>query len=186
MKDPHIRQILQRTELSKYINDPHSKVVHEMKLPVASARIDMAVINGSLHAYEIKSASDSLQRLPNQIAAYSLVFDYLTVVTEEKYIEKIIALVPDWVGVAVCSDTVGEEEFKEIKSPLLNKNKKAFYLAKLLWNDELIKILTEQNIPFGKRDRNWLLCESLASGLDIATLSDVVRKTLKERQHWKN
>lgn len=183
MKDPHIRSLLRRTELSKYLNDPHSKVVEELKLPVASARIDMAVINGHFHGYEIKSACDTLQRLPNQLIAYSYVFDYLTVITEEKYHGRILDMLPEWVGLSVCSDI--NEDMNVIQPCSINTNKNAFYIAKLLWHNELTEALSALNIPFKKSLRHWLLCEILAENVDIKVLSDVVREKLKHRIDWK-
>lgn len=185
MKDPCIRQLLRETELLYYINDNDSKVVNELSLPVAGARIDMAVINGSLHGYEIKSASDTLQRLPSQIEAYSKVFDYLSVVTEGKYYLKLKKTIPSWVGLIVCDDKNGLKTVKQVRKPVRNKNVKGFYIAKLLWKEELIDCLTEYQIPFKKKDRTWILCEILESNLDIQTLSLAVRNKLKLRNNWK-
>ncbi len=186
MKDFQIRNLLRDTELLQYINDPHSKVVEEMKIPAANARIDMAVINGAFHGYEIKGASDTLQRLPNQLIAYSYIFDYLTIITEEKYHEKILNIIPEWVGVAVCSDIGGEKKF-DIKKPYKNNpDKKPFYIAKLLWHDELVEVLIEQKISFKKKHRNWILCETLSKNLQMEKLSEVVREKLKQRMSWKD
>jgi len=145
LKDFQIRELLRKTELSQYINDNDSKVVEEMKIPIANARIDMAVINGSFHGYEIKGSSDTLQRLPNQLVAYSYVFDYLVIITEEKYIDKIISMVPDWVAVAVCSNKESEIIYNVKKEGHRNVNKNGFYLAKLLWKEELLDVLKENN-----------------------------------------
>src|SRR4029077_11388986 len=139
-------------------------------------RIDIAVINGHLHGYEIKSASDTLQRLPSQLVAYSKVFDYLTIVTELKYYQRILDIIPAWVGVSVCSDKNDEEEFKTIKPCELNQTKDSFYIAKLLWRDELIEILAEQKIPFRNKDRNWILCEAISMNMEISSLCNVVRE----------
>lgn len=185
MKDPCIRQLLKETELAHYINDNSSKVVNELSLPVAGARIDMAVINGSLHGYEIKSASDTLQRLPSQIEAYSKVFDYLSIVTESKYFLKLKKTIPSWVGLIVCDDKDGVKTAKQVRKPILNKKVEGFYIAKLLWKEELIDCLTEYRIPFKKKDRTWILCEILESNLDIQTLSLAVRNKLKSRIDWK-
>lgn len=183
MKDSCIRQLLKEKELAFYINDSQSKVVDELSLPVAKARIDVAVINGALHGYEIKSASDTLQRLPSQIEAYSKVFDYLSIVTEKKYSQKILKFVPSWIGLIECND---KKDLKILRKPRLNKNKEGFFIAKLLWREEIINILTEHQIPFKKKDRNWILCEILSSNLDIEVLSQIVRDNLKERKEWKN
>lgn len=185
MKDPDIRQLLRQTELLHFLKDFNSKVVEEFSLPVAKARIDLAVINGALHGYEIKSASDTLQRLPSQIAAYSKVFDFLSIVTENKYHERILTLAPSWVGVFVCKEQNGIRSIEKLRKPKLNQNKEGFFLSKLLWREELLEILFEYDIVFKKKDRNWLLCEALASNLDIDTISSIVRNSLKKRQDWK-
>lgn len=183
MKDSCIRQLLKEKELAFYINDSKSKVVDELSLPVAKARIDLAVINGALHGYEIKSASDTLQRLPAQIEAYSKVFDYLSIVTEKKYSKKILNFVPSWIGLIECND---KKDLKTLRKPKLNKNKESFFIAKLLWREELINILTEHQIPFKKKDRNWILCEILSSNLEIEFLSQIVRENLRKRKEWKS
>lgn len=185
MKDPCIRKLLKDTELLHFYSDINSKVVDELSLPVAKARIDVAVINGSLHGYEIKSASDTLQRLPAQIEAYSKVFDYLSVVTEKKYHERILDFIPSWVGLIVCNEKKGVKTIKHVRKSKLNKNKQGFFIAKLLWRSELIDSLIEYQIPFNKKDRNWLLCEALSLALDIKTVSFIVRDKLKQRKDWK-
>lgn len=185
MKDPCIRQLLKDTELQHFFYDSDSKVVDELSLPVAKARIDVAVINGSLHGYEIKSASDTLQRLPSQIEAYTKVFDYLSIVTENKYHDRITEFLPSWVGIIVCDENKGVKTIKQVRKAKLNKAKQGFFIAKLLWREELIQSLIEYNIPFKKKDRNWLLCEALSSNLDVNAISFIVRDKLKKRQNWK-
>lgn len=186
MKDPCIRQILRNTELKHFLEDNSSKVVEELSLPVAKARIDVAVINGAFHGYEIKSASDTLQRLPSQMEAYSKVFDYLSVVTEAKYSKKILEIVPKWVGLIVCDEKKGIKSIKHLRKAKLNKSKQSFFIAKLLWRDELMDSLTEHQIPFRKKDRNWILCETLSTNLDVISISSIVREKLKKRINWKH
>lgn len=185
MKDPCIRKLIKDKQLFSFLSDSTSKVVEEFSLPVAKARIDIAVINGSLHGYEIKSASDTLQRLPSQIEAYTKVFDYLSIVTENKYHERIVESIPSWIGIIVCNDKNGIQTIKQIRKPKLNKNKEGVFIAKLLWREELIDILNAHRIPYRKKDRNWLLCETLSSNLDIKTLSSIVREKLKGRIDWR-
>lgn len=181
MKDRDIRQILGRFELKKYLEDPESKVVEELRLAVARAQIDIAVINGHLHGYEIKSASDTLTRWPDQLEAYTKIFDYLTVVTEEKHAKKLLKTIPDWVGLVVC-DSSGT---KRVKKDRVNKNKQGFYLAKLLWREEIIDLLKFYRLPYRSKDRNWILCEILAENLSIREISTQVREKLKLRMDWK-
>jgi len=182
MLDFEIRNILKTTLLHKYYADTTSKVVEEFEIPAAKARIDMAVINGYMHGYEIKSSRDTLQRLPSQLNAYSKVFDYLSVVTENKYENKLLTLLPDWVGIYSCTEN---GVVSMLRASSKNNNKEAFHIAKLLWRPELIELLTINNIKFKKAERNWLLCENLAQHLELSLLENSVRQILKNRTNWK-
>ncbi|MBA4300478.1 MAG: hypothetical protein C0433_10315 [Cyclobacterium sp.] len=185
MKDPCIRELLRETELKNYVLDSQTKIVEELSLPVANARIDMAIINGAFHGFEIKSASDTLKRLSTQIEAYSKVFDYLSIVTEDKFSSKILDSVPEWIGIYLCKEVDGVRSMTQIRTSLKNENREGVYIAKLLWRDELIECLERYNVPFRKKDRNWLLCSALANSLDVNTLSSIVRCKLKNRVNWK-
>jgi hypothetical protein len=181
MKDPEIRQLLKSTKLKHFLTDGSSRVVEEMKLPAASARIDIAAINGHLHGFEIKSASDTLNRLPSQMEAYTKVFDYVHIVTEGKYYDKILAMTPSWVGVYTCRDVNGTPSLKSIRKAKRNMSQEAFYLAKLLWREEIFAVLQAYAVPHKKAERNWLLCEALAKHLPVQKLALEVRTALKNR-----
>ena len=185
MNDPTIRGLLRQTELAPYLVDQSSKVVEELKLPVAGARIDFAVFNCHLHGFEIKSAVDTLQRLPNQLIAYSKVFDYLTIVTELKYHERILHIVPHWVGVSICWSKGKENFFDVIQPPSYNDNKDGFYIAQLLWHSELVDLIKEAAIPFRKHYRRWILCELLANNFNTPDLAALVRTKIKQRKTWR-
>ena len=182
MKDAQIRVLLKDSELQRYISDSDSRVVDELSLPVARARIDIAVINGFLHGYEIKGASDTLNRLPSQLEAYQKVFDYVTVVTEDTHLEKVKKDIPSWVGISICSESSGISIYRK---GLKNEAKQPFFVAQLLWKQEILDILIQERIPFKKSTRVWGLCELLAANLEIEQLSQLVREKLKVRINWK-
>ena len=62
-RDVDIRKALLANLEVKYGDSSHDLIVEEFGCK--TARADVAVINGFLHAYEIKSDSDSLDRLPS-------------------------------------------------------------------------------------------------------------------------
>lgn len=80
MRDPEIRSELHRRLQLRHGNDPTVRIVDEMSVLTGACRIDVALINGRLEGFEIKSDSDSLSRLPRQAFAYGQVFDRLTMV----------------------------------------------------------------------------------------------------------
>jgi len=75
MNDLQIRKAFHRTFLRTHHRDPSTLVLDELGLQHGKSRADIAVINGDLSGFEIKSDVDSLQRLTRQIERYSAVFD---------------------------------------------------------------------------------------------------------------
>lgn len=185
MRDSDIRRILRDTSLKKFILDSDSKVVDELNLPITQSRIDIAVVNGHLHGYEIKSSRDTLNRLPHQIEGYTKVFDYLTVITEQNHHEKVLDILPKWVGLGICIKTTNGYRIKTVRKSYYNRKKEGFFLAKLLWRDEIEAILTNYNIPYHRRNTVWQLSEILGDKMPINQLSKIIRETLKKRENWK-
>ena len=105
MRDRDIREALHRKVLKEHHGDTNTLVLNELGLRHGACRVDIAVVNGHLHGYEIKSDADTLERLPAQVTAYGAVLDRASLVVGEKYAEKAKALLPDWWGIRVA--TVG-------------------------------------------------------------------------------
>jgi hypothetical protein len=106
MRDIDVRQALWRKVLADHIRDPRTRVVSELGVAYGEARVDIAVVNGRLHGFEIKSDSGTLVRLPSQIEAYNRVFDRVTLVAGRKHIDGLTALIPDWWGVKIATSGI--------------------------------------------------------------------------------
>jgi hypothetical protein len=94
MRDKDIRQPLIR-ELRRS-HDTDTLLVDEFGLCQGDVRVDVAVINSALNGFEIKSDSDTLDRLPAQQHVYSKVLDTVTIVAGEKHVDGILKIVPEW------------------------------------------------------------------------------------------
>ena len=75
MRDLDARTAIRRQLHAAHSADPDTRIVEEMGIWSGSVRIDIAVINGELSGFELKSDRDTLERLPNQADLYSRVFD---------------------------------------------------------------------------------------------------------------
>lgn len=147
--DSNIRKVLYSEFLKekKFTKNPEDTIViDEFSSSYSSARIDISVLNGSLHGYEIKSERDTLERLPKQIEYYTKIFEYITIVTTDKYTEKIIEIVPDFFGIFLIEKKKNKLKLKKIRNSKKNKNIDYFELTKLLWKEELKEILKENDI----------------------------------------
>ena len=92
----------------------NSNILSEFR--VGKCKVDIAIINGTSTAYEIKSDFDSYKRLENQLSTYSQVFDKIFVVTSEKQISKLIPILPDHIGMMVLTDQETLLSVREAKS----------------------------------------------------------------------
>ena len=147
--DSDIRKVLYSEFLKekKFTKNPKETIIiDEFSSSYSSARIDVSVLNGSLHGYEIKSERDTLERLPKQVEYYTKIFEYITVVTTEKYIKKVIEIIPEFFGIFLIENKKGILKLKKIRNSKKNKNIDYFELAKLLWKEELKEILKENKI----------------------------------------
>src|SRR5437773_10260014 len=97
MRDRDVRCAL-IVDLYDRHRDDGSRIVEEMGLLQGDTRIDVAVINGELCGYEIKSPTDTLERLPHQQALYSSVLDRAWLVTSPEQLPAAASCVPSWWG----------------------------------------------------------------------------------------
>lgn len=79
-----------------------TSVVSEMRS--LNSKVDIAVFNGTSTAYEIKSERDTLSRLEQQISDYRKTFASVNIVTLPKFIDPIIELIHEDVGIIELSE----------------------------------------------------------------------------------
>lgn len=188
MRDIDIRNIIKDSYLKKYYKDSNSRVVEEMNVCQGDARIDIAVINGSLHGYEIKSEKDTLNRLPGQLVLYLKIFDYLTVVCSESHLKDVLEQLPGWCGIIVAYNKKSFDGFKlkSYRPAQKNTSIDKYSTAQLLWKDEVITCLNNIGIHKGLNSKTRSqLWELLSKSLSEKELSKVVRETMKLREQWR-
>jgi hypothetical protein len=186
MRDIEIRTSLHNDHLSYFWDDGISRVVDELPICAGVTVADLAVVNGSLHAYEIKGTFDTLARLPKQIISYDKVFDYVTVVTADNHLKAVLELVPEQWGIWVMKSTMGAIQKEIIRVPEKNENKEALAISQLLWKEEAFMLLKKYEMHKGfASKRKWLLWEALAQNIEIDALSSEIRSIVKNRTDWK-
>lgn len=187
MNDSEIRSILHGKELSKLtLEDPSTLIVDELGIFEGAFRIDVAVINGSLIGFEIKSGEDRLDRLPSQQEAYGKVFDRLTLVADEHHVKAAMKVVPQFWGLMVAGTRNGEPYIDEFWPPRMNPSVDPFALCQLLWRDEALKILSSRKMSAGLWNKpRKVLWRKLAQEIELDELKFLVRETLKRRSGWR-
>lgn len=182
MLEADVRQAVDSKELRPFYSDGESKILHEFCLCQGDVRIDIAVVNGHLHGYELKSDSDTLERLPHQIEAYDKVLDYTTLVVGEKHIEKALEIIPDWWGVVRAKESKGRTYTKVIRKPKTNPEVDLYSLAQLLWHQEALLTLEAHGLGKGMKSKpRKVLWKALAENFSRDDLSYIVRQAIKCR-----
>lgn len=181
MRDIDIRlKLLEDKRL--HFGEPNTRIVEELGLCQGIARVDIAVVNGSIHGYEIKSAFDTLARLPGQVDVYNHALDFVTVVAAPSHATKIRKIVPRWWGIwTVVSDENGSR-LETLREPRQNQKIDPFSLAQLLWREEALEALESEGLATGIRSKpRKELWQRLASDVTPERLGCIVRERLKQR-----
>ncbi len=186
--DSMIRVVLRKKLEKKHAKDKHVRIIDELGLHHGDARVDIAVVNGVMHGYEIKSDQDTLFRLPEQIQVYNSVFDKMTLVVGKSHLYEAIKIVPDWWGVVVAkTDTNGNVIFNTIRKEETNKAQNQLSVARLLWREEALRILEDIDEAKGLRSKpRDLIYTKLSTVLDQKTLNKKVRETIFFRTDWRS
>lgn len=187
MRDVDVRNALRRKVLAHHYADLNTLVIDELGISHGASRVDIAVVNGKLHGFEIKSASDTLERLAGQIEAYSKVFDRMTIVCALCHYAKVAEIVPSWWGIKVAkSGGRGAVHFEEPRAPRANPAVDAVSVARLLWRDEALTLLESRGVKGIKSKNRDALYSLLATSVALDELCAAVRSALKSRERWRS
>jgi hypothetical protein len=186
MRDLDVRTALRRELHEQHLGDDRTLIVEEMGIWSGSVRVDIAVVNGELHGFEIKSARDTLARLPGQERLYSQVFDRVTLVVAEKHAEKAEQIIPPWWGtISASSSENSTVSLLPGRPGSVNPQPDSLQTVRLLWREELLDILGRYGMLKGLRSAPAeRLCRKVADALPQSILRLEVRETLKRRLAW--
>lgn len=185
MRDIDIRgPLIQKLNIQ---NNGHDyKIIPEMTICDGMSRVDVAVANGNLCGYEIKSDADTLERLESQKEYYNKTFDKVFIVVGEKYQGIILDYVPDWWGVYIAYyDKNNNVCFKEKKRGRKNRNISAESLLELLWRDEIEKLLKEHGFKSLSKKNRRVLRKIAMENIPLSTIRNYTRESLKNREKWR-
>lgn len=185
MNDGDIRAALDVSLRSQFQADPNVVIRHEFGVETGQRRIDLAVLNGHLAGWEIKSDEDTLKRLPEQATSFGRVMDYLTIVTTSKYLEKSAALLPHTWGLLEAIEGADGVRLVRRRPPRINRQTDAFSLAQLLWREEVMAELKSRGNARGLSGKaRYFVWERLVETTPKKELRSIVLNRLKQRHDW--
>lgn len=162
------------------------RIIEEFVICSGEVRVDIALANGHMHGYEIKSDLDTLERLPKQIECYDTTFDKSTIIVGEKFQDKIKEYVPKHWGIEVAYlNKFGNVSLKRIRKSESNKAVEYRRLLELLWNKELKWILKDNKIKGYSTSKRKELLQAVIENIPFKLAKDYTRETLKTREGWR-
>ena len=186
--DTIIRKALLEQLSKEYAANPEYRVIPELGLWHGAARIDVAVVNGVLHGFEIKSDRDTLARLPEQREAYNSVFDQVTIVVGSRHFIEAFKMIPEWWGVQIAH--VGKDGsvfFNQIRESRSNPMQDDISIARLLRRREALDLLESVGMANGihSKSRDTIYAKVVET-VELETLKSYVRNVLQgSRQDWR-
>lgn len=180
LSDRNIRRTL--VEWLKKQHPSTTETVIVMEFGFLGARADIAVVNGRMHGFEIKSDLDSLSRLRTQSPAYSLIFDRVTIVVAPRHQHDVMSLVPDWWGITVASADDGTVRLRSARRAKRNPNLDSLALSKLLWRKEAYAVLRSRGLHTGLRNQGVMrIWQTMAANIPIQEIAHEAREAIKSR-----
>lgn len=162
------------------------RIINELGICDGSARVDIALANGKLCGYEIKSDMDTLERLSGQIEEYNKTFDKITIVVGNKFKDKIESYVPEFWGIEVAyRNKFGNISIKRLRSARLNKNIESRALLELLWKEELKELLSIHGVKGISNKNKRKLRDIAIETIPLKEIKNFTRETLKIREGWR-
>ena len=140
---------------------------------------DVATVGDLVEAWEIKSAADSVARLPRQVPLYSSLFDRCTLVTASNHLKHARGVLPAWWGLTVAlsdGDLVVERPAMANPGP--------YNISGLLWADEVYRALRQTGAPARRTDKAVMLGKFNALPRDVT--APLVRAALRARVDWRS
>jgi hypothetical protein len=188
MNDQQIRTSFFRKWLSRHRANSQTLIINELGLNHGKNRADIAVINGRLTGYEIKSDADSLRRLDEQISSYNEIFDRIYLISTKRHLFEVIEKLPDWWGIIIASEgKLGAINFILYRKTKKNPNVDNHAVARLLWRPEAQDILNNQGAQGNQiRLNRELLYNNIISIMNPTILRRTVRNYLRKRKNWRD
>ena len=154
LSDPEMREAL-----FTYLDAKHSKIRVIDEKVIGKSRADfMAVTDGIIVGYEIKSDLDTYVRLKTQVRDYNKYFDVCYAVVGESHQKGILSRIPEFWGVLVISIENGQPNVFELRPADMNPKDVTANKLSLLWKNEIQNIAVKNGLPkYSNKNKKYLL-----------------------------
>ena len=154
LSDPEMREVL-----FAYLDAKHSKIRIFDEKDIGRSRADfLAVTDGLITGYEIKSDLDSYARLKSQVRNYNKFCDICYAVVGKSHQKGILKHIPEFWGIIVITVENGFSDIFELRLPDLNPKINIDSKLSILWKKELQNIAKKNGLPkYSAKNKRYLM-----------------------------
>lgn len=141
LRDREIREAL-RVHLLRRKPTP-IRIIEELGVHNSNAKADLVAIYKEMHCFEIKGATDSIQRLNRQSEFFDAAFPKVSLVTTENHLKWCLKNIPEYWGILIALVDNGTIRLQYIRAAQENPRFIKRKALMMLWKNELTSIATE-------------------------------------------
>lgn len=182
LNDATIREALLR-KLERQKSRPRA-VLQELHVNNGKAIADVVTLHSEAHCYEIKGATDRIERIAAQGVYYNAAFRRITLVTTKCNLRRALKLVPRFWGIMVAIADGIVVRFRHVRAARLNPNFEKQSAAMTLWKSEMLELVSH---PGAERKPRRVLAQLIAEAQRELELSmSICDLLLGRRQRAQN
>lgn len=118
-------------------------VLEELHVHNGRAIADVVALHSEAHCYEIKGATDRVERIAVQGTYYNAVFRRITLVTTECKLRRALKLAPSFWGIMLAVDDDATIRFRHVRPATCNPHFEKQSAAMTLWKSEMLELLPQ-------------------------------------------
>ena len=180
LNDASIREALLR-KLERQKSRPRAVL---QELHVHNGKAIAVTLHLEAHCYEIKGATDHIERIAVQGVYYNAAFRRITLVTTECNLRRALRLAPRFWGIIVAVADGEAVRFRHVRAARLNPNFEKQSAAMTLWKSEMLELVSESG---AERKPRRLLAHLIAeTRRDLELSMNICNLLLGRRQRAQN
>lgn len=144
LNDARIREALLQ-KLGRQKSRPRA-VLQELHVHGGRAIADVVTLHSEAHCYEIKGATDRIERIVAQGTFYNTAFRRITLVTTECQLRRALKLAPPFWGILVAIQDEETVRFRHFRAAQLNPRFERQSAAMTLWKAEMLELVPEAGV----------------------------------------
>jgi len=177
LNDSTIREAM-LTKLQKRQPDA---ILEELRVHNGNAIADIVALHEEAHCYEIKGATDKIERVKIQANFYNPSFRRITLVTTCNHLAKALEIVPRYWGVVLAEDRGTSVKLTNVRASRINPEFDKEKALQMLWKSEMLEMLPS-NSSGNKRQPREKLAQMISKVRKKAELSNMIKDALISRR----